>query len=132
MSPDVGQSGLQFCDAMRIGGVVGLGEQFLPLAVSRKDDVDEPVGTVGSFLRKALDAVARWNTDSPVLGGNIAGDGTEQGGFTAAIAADKADTGAGRDLHRRALEQRTACNANRKVVDNEHRYLAWYCRTVLA
>ena len=63
---------------------------------------------------------ARRQLDGAVLGGDVAGDGVEQRGLAAAVAADEADPRAGRNARRGVFEQEASGDAEREVVDDQH------------
>ena len=120
MRADVGEPRLDLGDAVRVVRGLGLGQQRAALDVGLEHDLEQAFRAVRRFLRQPADAPARRQLDAAVLGRDVAGDHVEQRGLAGAVAADKADAGAGRDAGGGAFEQRAAGNADGEIVDDEH------------
>ena len=116
----IGEPGLDFGDAVRIVGGLGLGQQRVALDVGLEHHLEQALRTVRGFLRQPPDAPARRQFHAAVLGRDVTGDDVEQRGLAGAVAADQSDAGARRNACAGALQQRTAGNANGEIVDDKH------------
>src|SRR6185369_10024333 len=72
-------------------------------------------------LRDIAHAGAARHVDAAVVGIYLADDRLHQRGLARAVAADQADARAGRQRGARAVEDRAPAQANRDIVDCQHR-----------
>src|SRR5262245_47919828 len=110
MGTDIGKPGLDVGNAMGIVSCLRLGEQPFAFVVSFENDVEETFRAIGSFLSEAADAGTWRECEAPALDCNIARNGSEQGGLSNAVAADKSDSRAVGDPRRRTVKQQFAAN----------------------
>jgi hypothetical protein len=91
MRIDIDQPRLDFGDAVRIGGGLGLREQRGPFLISRQHDLEQRLRPAGGFLRDTSDAHAARNGNGAQIRRQFAHDHLEQGGLARAVAAEEAD-----------------------------------------
>ena len=107
-------------DAVRVGAALGLGQQGGALLVGGQHRLDQAVRPGRRFLRDPADALVARQRDRAAIGIQLAGDQAQQGGLTAAVAADQADPLALVDGHGGAVEQRPPGDAIDEIIDVEH------------
>ena len=125
MRANVGQTGLDLGDAMRISRGLGLAQQRVALRIGLEHDLDQAFGTVRRLLRKPPDAGARRQRELAMLDRHVARNGAKQRGLADTVTPDQADPRAIRNARGGAFQQQLAGNPQGDVIDHEHaRYLA--------
>ena len=108
-------------DAVRVGGMLGLGDQRRALGVGGEHRVDQAVARRRRLLRDAADARPPRHLDLAGVERQFAADQPEQRGLAAAVAADEADLVPGRDRRGGIVEQTLALEREADVADRQHR-----------
>jgi hypothetical protein len=116
----IGEPGLDFGNAMRVLSGFRLFQELRALAVGLEHHLEQTLRAVRRFLRQTPDTPARRQFHAAVFGRNVAGHHVEQRGLAGAVAADKADPGAGDNAGRRSFKQCAAGNAYGEIVDDKH------------
>ena len=88
-APIVTQPLMDFREPMRVGRL-GLRQQREAFRIALQHGVEQGLGPSGASCRTVA-MRARGQAHVPAVERNFAGDGTEQGGFARAVAADEAD-----------------------------------------
>ena len=117
---DIGEPCIDLRDPVGIGHRLCFLEQGGALGVGRQHDVEYGNIARRRFLRYGADARLLDQIDAAAVDGNMPLDQMKQGGLAGAVLADKAGLAAGRQRHRRALEQFAALDAIGEVVDSQH------------
>ena len=120
MGVDIGETGLDIGNPMRIVGGLGLAQQGVTFAIGLEHDIDQALGAIGRFLGEAADGPARRDGDASALQGQLASDGVKQGGFADAVAPNETNPCARHDLHRAVIDQKAAGDTNRNVSEGKH------------
>src|SRR4051812_19228951 len=81
MGADVGETGLDLGDAMRIGRRLGFGQERVALRIGLEHDLDQAFGTIRRFLREPPDTGARRQRELAVIERHVACNGTKQRGL---------------------------------------------------
>src|SRR5262245_35545730 len=92
MRADVGKTGLDLGDAMRIGRRFGFSQKRVSLWIGLEHDLDQALGAVRRFLREPPDPSARRQRDLAMLDRHVARDGAKERRLADAVASDKTDT----------------------------------------
>ena len=120
MRVDVGQANLDFRDPLRIGRVLGFGEQAGTLGVGRKHPIEQAVVAARRFLRDVAEAGVARDRDRSVVGRHLTFEKTQQCRLAGAVAPDEADLVAGGDRDSRLLEDRPSLDPIGQIVDMQH------------
>ncbi len=128
MGVDVDEPHVDLGNAMRIAAGLGFRKQPAAFGIGGKHDVEQTLRSVRGFLRQPADPRPRRQLDAAGFRREVAGDGAEQGGFAGAIAPDQADAGTARKRNRGILDQKTAGDAQREIIYDEHGRFVRGCR----
>jgi hypothetical protein len=105
---------------MRIVLGFRLRQKMRALGIGLEHHFDQRLGSVRRFLRQATQSVAGGSGDIAGLGVELAADHVEQRRLAGAVAADKPDARAVRNLHGGVIDQEPARDADGEVFDGEH------------
>src|SRR5436305_13554731 len=105
---------------MRVACRLGFGEQLAPRGVGGEYDIHRPLRAARRLLGKPPDPGARRHDNAAMLDADFACDRAEQRGLADAVTADEPNARAFGNARGRAVQQQTAGNADRNIVEHEH------------
>ena len=117
---DVDEAGLDLGDAIGVFRRLALGHECGAFGVGGEHRLEQGSRAGRSFLGHAADARARRHLDRAGFELDLALDGAEQRGLAGAVAADDSHPPAIGDGDRRVVQQETAGDAQRNVVERDH------------
>jgi len=117
---DIAEPGLDFGDAVRIGGVLGLGHQRGALDIGGKHGVEQAVVGRRGLLRDAADSGALGQGDLAGFQRELAPDQPKQRGLARAVAPDEAHLVAIGDHGGGVFDQRAAFDRIGDVIHAQH------------
>jgi hypothetical protein len=117
---DVGEPCMDVGDAVRIGGMLGLGQQGGALAVGHQDGVYQALRPRRGLLRHHADASAVGQRDIAGIGMQLARDQLQQRRLAGAVAADQPGMVPGRQCQVGAVQQHPPAYAVGQVLDRQH------------
>lgn len=120
MGADIGESGLDFRDAVRIACAFRLREQPRALAVGFEDGFDQIFRAVRRFLREPADAPARRYLHAAALGRDLAANRAEQRCLAGSVTPNESDARASRNACRRTVKQTFAGDIQHQIVNDQH------------
>ena len=120
MGVDVGQASLDFGDAVRVGGGIGLGEESGALGVGGEHRLDQAAVVGRGLLGDAANAGAGGQGDLAAVRRPLATQKLEKRCLAAAVATDDANSRTGWNLRGRPLEQGLSGDREGQVADCQH------------
>jgi hypothetical protein len=111
---------VDLAEARGVRPALRLGEQRGALRVGLQHGVQQAERAAGRFLRDEAEPGAGGQADLAAVGGDLTGDGAQQGGLARAVAPDQPDAPARVHGQVGAVQQRAPATAEGQVADRQH------------
>ena len=126
MRVDIAKPRMDFADAMRIVGRLGLRSQGRQLRMGGQHRFEQRLRAARRLLRDMREPGVFGIADGPIIGMKLARDQAEQRRLARAVASDKADFMPFRNGRGRVFEKRPPFDAEAQIVDMQHdRKMLW-------
>ena len=121
MRIDIAEPRVDFADAMRIVGRLGLRSERGQLGVRRQHRFEQRLRATRRFLRNMREPGILGKADGPVIGMKLTRNQAQERGLARAVAPDKADFMPFGNGDGRVLEKRPPFDAEAQIIDMQHR-----------